>query len=142
MSFKVLSRVIYGSASPEFWQCKDLRVRPAILHDYCRHQVKYADYPGIVHESGKCVRGTYVTGLTAMDMRRLDNFEGNEYGRVVVKVQLLNEDETVAEGEPGVECSVYVYKYDQHLVDAEWDFELFVKEKMHSWIGDTKTNSG
>ncbi|KAF8536412.1 AIG2-like family-domain-containing protein [Trichophaea hybrida] len=135
MSPQVLSRVIYGTINPEPWQYKDLRIRPATLHDYCRHQVRHADYPGITKERGKSVKGTYVTGLNMGDMTRLDAFEGSEYDRVVVKVKVLNDDGT--EGEE-VEGSVYVYGDESHLVKAEWNFEEFVKEKMHRWVGDSR----
>jgi hypothetical protein len=139
MSPKVLSRVVYGSINPEPWHHRDLRIRPAILHDYCRHQVRYADYPGIIKEPGKSVKGTYVTGLNVGDMIRLDTFEGCEYDRVVVKVKVLNDDGT--EGEEA-ECSVYVYGDESNLVKTEWNFEEFVKEKMHRWIGDSKEYTG
>lgn len=136
---QMLSRVIYGTTTPEPWQCKNLCIRPAVLHDYCRHQVKYADYPGIIAEAGKCVKGTYVTGITDMDIWRLDAFEGGEYKREVVTTKILNDDGT--EGED-VECSIYVYRYEHGLVKAEWDFEQFVKEKLHHWVGESKEFAG
>ncbi|KAI5854305.1 AIG2-like family-domain-containing protein [Tricharina praecox] len=143
MSFKVLSRVLYGTPTPEAWQSQGLHIRPAILHDYCRHQVRFADYPGIVAEPGKCVRGTYVTGITDMELWRLDAFEGGEYRREVVRVRLLR-----GEGEEGMEemgereCATYVYKDENRLVKEEWDFAEFVREKLHRWVGDEKEYSG
>ena len=131
--------MIYGTTTPEPWQCKDLRIRPAILHDYCRRQVRCADYPGLILESGKCVKGTYVTGITDMDIWRLDTFEGDEYGRKVVKARLMNDDGT--EGEEA-ECSTYVFLDERGLVKEEWDFDQFVKEKLYRWIGESKEYSG
>ena len=70
MAHSVLSRVIYGTTRSELRLARKLKIRPAILHGYCRHQVKYVDYPGIIPEDGKSVKGTYVTGLTEEDIRK------------------------------------------------------------------------
>jgi hypothetical protein len=131
--------VIYGTTEPEPWQCKDLRTQQAILLDFCRHQVQFADYPGIIAEAGKRVKGTYVAGLTKMDIWRLDTFEGSEYSREVVKVKLLDGDGI--EGDEA-ECSVYVYQDESGLVKEEWDFEHFVRERMHRWVGESKEYDG
>jgi hypothetical protein len=139
MNFKVLSRVIYGTTEPEPWLSQDLRIQQAILHGFCRHQVKWADYPGIIAEAGKSVKGTYVTGLRDTEIGRLDTFEGDEYSREVVKARLLKDDGT--EGDE-VECSVYVYKDETNLVREEWDFDTFVKEKMHRWVEESSEYDG
>jgi len=81
-----------------------LTICPALLKDYTRHQVNYADYPGIVpYEKGRklldrelepeesCVRGTLVIGFTPDDIAKLDTFEGSEYKREVVMVYPLEE---------------------------------------------------
>ncbi|KAK2460319.1 hypothetical protein APHAL10511_007708 [Amanita phalloides] len=83
---------------------KHLQICTALLMDYTRHQVKNADYPGIVpYETGRklidrelepeerCVRGTLVTGLTMADIKRLDWFETDDYIREVVSVYPLEE---------------------------------------------------
>ncbi|KAH8805973.1 AIG2-like family-domain-containing protein [Xylogone sp. PMI_703] len=134
MAPEVLYRVIYGSSRvpPEFAsRAADLKIAPALLRDYCRHRVIDCDYPGIIPEKGHTVRGTYVTGLTDVDIWRLDLFEGSEYDRRTVKVALLE-----GEGEAGneVEADTYVYTAgDDQLEKVEWDYEVFRKEKMHRW---------
>ncbi|KAA8900726.1 hypothetical protein FN846DRAFT_958066 [Sphaerosporella brunnea] len=135
MSFKVLSRVIYRTTDPDPWLFQDLQIKEAILHGYCRHQVRFADYPGIIAEAGKSVKGMYVTGLRDMEIRRLDTFEGDEYTREVVTARLLNPDGT--EGED-VQCSAYVYRDESNLIKEEWDFDAFVAEKLHRWVGASK----
>jgi hypothetical protein len=80
---RILRRVIGNDGS-------HLQICPGILLDHTRHQVRYADYPGILpYEESKTmfkgelepeersVRGTLVTGLTDADMVLLDIFEGN-----------------------------------------------------------------
>ncbi|KAH9980979.1 hypothetical protein BGW80DRAFT_1162287 [Lactifluus volemus] len=92
---KILKRVLNNDAS-------HLQICPAILTNYTRHQVKFADYPAIVPSERsqvifgreltpeeKSVRGTLVTGLTTMDIAFLDVFEGNEYVRSQVQVHPL-----------------------------------------------------
>lgn len=100
----VLHRVIHGTPNPDPWQREYLTVRPGLLHGHRRHRVRHADYPGIIpHKSSSSttttgttgketeatVRGTIVSGLTDMDIRRLDIFEGDQYVRRKVKVQVL-----------------------------------------------------
>jgi hypothetical protein len=111
-----------------------LTIQDAILHDYCRHRVRYCDYPGILPEKGRTVRGTYVTGLTDGDIHRLDSFEGGEYERVKVKVELVREEA----GKNQAEAETYVYcAGEQYLEKKEWDYEEFRREKMHRWTDES-----
>jgi hypothetical protein len=132
MAPEVLYRVIYGTTTPEKWQKANLKIVPAILHGYCRHQVQNADYPGIIAEDGKSVKGTYVTGLNGQDVRRLDLFEGTEYERIIVTANLIKSDGT--DGKE-VQAQSYIYKNEAGLVKQEWNFDEFVKDKMHRWTG-------
>ncbi|KAN0116641.1 hypothetical protein V8E52_005785 [Russula decolorans] len=92
---KILKRVLHNDAS-------HLKICPAILMDYTRHHVSYADYPAILPcERSKAllgreltpeensIRGTLVTGFTNKDFMFLDVFEGNEYVRKEVHVHPL-----------------------------------------------------
>ncbi|KAL2863306.1 gamma-glutamylcyclotransferase family protein [Aspergillus lucknowensis] len=112
---EMLHRVIHGSATPEKWQKDLLHFRPAVLHGYRRHRVRYADYPGIIPVptsedvsgptttntaagarktspgSSGSVLGTVVSGLTDGDVRRLDIYEGDEYSREKVQVRILKD---------------------------------------------------
>ncbi|KAL4722713.1 hypothetical protein ACLX1H_010596 [Fusarium chlamydosporum] len=106
---------------------------PAILEGYCRHRVKYADYPAVVAEKGHTVRGVYATGLTDANVNRLDIFEGSEYDKENVKVELLNKDGTVSEKSEIKDTTVYVFNSPELLEKREWDFEEFRKSKMKNW---------
>ena len=68
-------------------------IKPAILHNFQRRRVKYADYPGIIPSSSgnHSVLGTLVSGLSDADIHRLDVFEGVEYEKQIVKVRVLRE---------------------------------------------------
>ncbi|KAI9664211.1 MAG: hypothetical protein M1831_002390 [Alyxoria varia] len=98
-----------------------VKLRPAILPRHRRYRVKEGDYPALlpgpgdakntseraVDETGEDfvtqqnrtyeVRGTYVTGLTASDFVRLDQFEGDEYERRIVKARPLTPSEGPSE---------------------------------------------
>ncbi|KAL2413205.1 hypothetical protein ABEF95_003109 [Exophiala dermatitidis] len=159
----VLHRVIHGTHDPEPWQKSMLTVRPALLQGYRRHRVRHADYPAIIprdseetnnsssSSSSWCVRGTVVSGLTEGDLYRLDIFEGDQYSRQKVKVQVLEDvelDEAVAassspsenNNNPGVveevEAETYVWQEGMDTLEPEeWDFEEFKREKMRAWMG-------
>ncbi|KAI9676392.1 MAG: hypothetical protein M1817_000549 [Caeruleum heppii] len=139
MAPQVLNRVCYGSATPPAGHPQRLTIKPAILHDYCRHRVRHCDYPAITPESGNTVRGTFVTGLTDGDIWRLDIFEGDEYARRPVQVKLLDQvgDETGKGNREGdaVEAETYVWIAGRRKLEAgEWDFGLFQTEKMGRWV--------
>jgi len=141
MATPVLYRVIYGTLTPESWQNGSLRIRPALLPSYCRYHVRNVDYPGIVPEAGKSVRGTCVEGLTRMDIGRLDTFEGMEYTRKIVKVKILDKNGK----ETGEEKEAATYEWTAgrgNLEDQEWDFQHFVKEKLRAWAGGRKQFEG
>jgi gamma-glutamylcyclotransferase (GGCT)/AIG2-like uncharacterized protein YtfP len=96
---------------------------PAILHGYCRRRVEGADYPGITPDEKHVVFGTYATGLSDANMRKLDIFEGGQYERQTVKVKLLTHVGN-AKGEGNVEgeersAEVYVFRYPEELEDNE-----------------------
>jgi hypothetical protein len=145
MAREVLYRVCYGSSNLTDYPlaaslAASLVIKPAILHDFCRHRVKMADYPGIIAEKCHTVRGTYVTGLTENDIACLDRFEGSEYNRCKVKVEILT-----ADGQRGeeLETETYVFIAGTHcLEEKEWDYEVFRREKMHRWADHSDEYKG
>lgn len=75
-------------------------------------------------------------GLTDVDVRRLDVFEGEEYVRRGVRVRRLEgKEEGKREVEVEVETYVWVAGRDR-LEEQEWDFETFEREKMRFWIDE------
>lgn len=144
---EVLNRVCYGKARPESWMIRPRTITPAILPNYRRHRVRNYDFPAIVHSEGSTVRGTFVTGLSAVDIWRLDIFEGSVYERVDVKVNLLESVVDVhgkshVEGDE-VEAQTYVWIEDKDgLEEAEWSFADFKREKLRRWTGDSDEYAG
>ncbi|KAI0690172.1 hypothetical protein BC835DRAFT_1281517 [Cytidiella melzeri] len=88
-------------------QGDSLEICPALLLEHTRHEIKYADYPGVIpyhktrqllEQNGRSpdlapdertVRGTLVKGLSTNDIELLDCFEGNEYSRENIAVHPL-----------------------------------------------------
>ncbi|KAI9784892.1 MAG: hypothetical protein M1816_000587 [Peltula sp. TS41687] len=137
---EVLNRVCYGQARPEPSTMRPRSITPAILPNHCRHRVQRCDFPAVIVSEGHTVRGTWVTGLSAMDVWRLDNFEGSMYERVTVKVKLLAkvDDATGKSHEKGEEVETQTYVWiaeNDELEEREWDFEEFRREKLQRWTG-------
>ena len=87
--FRVINAVV--EVDPEQHPAiKHLTIRPALLKQHKRHRVIDFDYPAILPEEGNTVRGNVVSGLTDGDLWRLDIFEGDQYTRQKVKVQVLH----------------------------------------------------
>ena len=147
MAPQVLYRVCYGSPHPTTTQRSLLKIRPSILHCYCRHKIRGCEYPCIVPSANSSVRGTLVEGLTDGDLWRLDIFEGDEYTRERVRVKVLLEigDQTEngnVEGEE-IEAETYVWADDrEELEEGEWDFAAFRLEKLPRWIGGNGVYDG
>ncbi|KAF5130962.1 hypothetical protein E5D57_007311 [Metarhizium anisopliae] len=66
-------------------------------------------------------------------MEKLDYFEGSEYERRTVKVQVLVKDGGEEVLGPEKSASVYVFLKPNELERGEWDFEEFRREKMKLW---------
>ena len=142
MAPQVLHRVLFGSTSPHSSQLEALKIQPAILPRYVRHRVAHCDYPAIQpsSEPSACVRGTFVQGLTPADQWRLDIFEGNQYKRVKVRIQILD---PTNKHKKEAEAETYVWSApEEELEKGEWDFEEFRREKMSRWVGGSKEYEG
>ena len=160
MAPQILYRVLFSTTKPSLAQSSGLVIRPALLKGYTRHRVVDCDYPAITPDAGAeshqingspsntsdaCVRGTYVSGLTDVDVWRLDIFEGDQYKRVNISCNLLSA--STSNGEMGsdgaetqlgeiVEAETYEWRDgSDKLEPREWDFEEFRREKIGRWIG-------
>lgn len=144
--------------------------RPGLLLEHRRHRVKRADYPAVRPCTASSVRGTLVDGLTDVDLRRLDIFEGQEYQRQDVRVKLLPDNvedgggvaeplayggvmptapptggkaELDADGVEWADTQTYIWVASiNDLEEGEWDFDQFRREKLHLWAGSTVQDEG
>jgi len=100
----------------------------AILPGFVRHPVRGEHYPGITPDPQGRVCGLLYRGLTPAALRRLDRFEGAQYVRRSVCIEL--EDAGTADAE------AYVFKpeYAELLLPGDWDFEAFLDTGMHDFM--------
>lgn len=78
-----------------------------------------------------------MTGLTDAEIVRLDYFEGSEYEREWVEVEVLGVGGEVKEVK---RTETYVYTAgERRLEEKEWDYEEFRREKLRNWAGPEST---
>ncbi|KAF1830193.1 hypothetical protein BDW02DRAFT_508173 [Decorospora gaudefroyi] len=156
MAPPILHRVLWGPTHTTTQHppahASPITFRPALLPAHQRHRVKYADYPALIPcpATTSSVRGTLVHGLTDGDIWRLDVFEGNEYRRERVVVQVLRAGdngngngegfvEAGSASEEEIETQAYLWTAGTHRLEAqEWDFDAFVRDKMARWVGGSR----
>ncbi len=94
--------------------------RPATLHHFRRSRLQHLDYPGIFALKDACVPGILYLCLPAPALQRLDDFEGVQYSRQEVDVEL----------DDGQYISAMTYVLQAHCQDLvtgeEWDFPAFL----------------
>ena len=93
------------------------RSEPATLLDYRRFSVPGVSYPGIIAAPGQRVAGLLYLDVAAEDVTRLDAFEGIEYRRDALGVEL-------ADGRM-VSAGTYVWLDHGRLSDRPWLAEAF-----------------
>jgi gamma-glutamylcyclotransferase (GGCT)/AIG2-like uncharacterized protein YtfP len=128
-AYKVIAKVVGH-------ETRDLHFSLARLQDHARHHIRGADYPAlvsaVVHHTlagnnatkNPSVQGVLVSGLSEQDMKLLDAWEGDEYERVEVSVQLEDGSSRLAQA--------YLWRDSaERLAPEMWSFEAFMKEKAH-----------
>jgi gamma-glutamylcyclotransferase (GGCT)/AIG2-like uncharacterized protein YtfP len=105
---QVWSRVVAGS----------YRSVPATAPGHARFVVTGETYPGMVAQSSASVEGVLYLDVGSDDLAALDRFEGGEYRRAVIEVELDDGSRAPA--------ATYIYT-GERLSAAAWDpaaFEL------------------
>ena len=94
---------------------------PARLAGFRRAPVIGVEYPGMVPAADGLVEGVLYLDLPATAWPRLDAFEGDEYQRSEVEVELAGGRRLMA--------WTYVFKpeYAERLGEGEWDFQRFLE---------------
>ncbi|OXH22779.1 hypothetical protein J008_06257 [Cryptococcus neoformans] len=157
-------------------KCENITFQDALLPGYTRHKVKNEMYPAVIDKaltkqllkddppnaSGVNTRGTYVKGFSHADLHAIDMFEGEEYSRLRLPIQIFSrpaniqklpaelvnpmarkgptsessavEDEPVDAEKNMVEGWVYVWAGSlERLVPQIWRFEAFIRAKESEW---------
>ena len=102
--------------------------RPGRLHNYQRLCVAGASYPGLIASAGSAVDGVVYFDVSTSDMQRLDLFEGDEYERIMVEVELENGEKT--------SCQTFLFKeaFRRRLTNVEWSYEEFLKSGLQEFL--------
>ena len=102
----------------------------ATLHGYCRHPVIGTAYPGMVAHAGQQVQGVLYLDLPPSAWPRLDRFEGDEYERRIVEVNLAD----------GTLQPAWTYVFRDELASrldkGDWDFERFLREGKGRFVAE------
>ena len=89
----------------------------AILDDWRRVRVDNETFPAAVPADGERVRGILWLGLSAHEIARLDQFEGELYRRATVRVRDFSGEDYAAE--------VYQWSRTDGLINEPWDIDWF-----------------
>ena len=84
-------------------------------------------YPAIVPQQDEVVSGLLYSGLSALELSRLDDFEGELYQRCSVQVELHN-----------TRCDAETYVLDQRFVsmlsDQQWSLARFLSDGLERFL--------
>ena len=152
MALPVLYRVCRNNASPPAQVTDPIYARPAILKDHRRLAVRWATYPGMIPFKGDSVPGTYITGLTKGDMKKLERFEGSQYKLVPITALVLLSRKHCGFGKHGEaiysenvweEKAAMTYMFvggDDQLTSERWIFGEFMKSHAADWAETNDLN--
>lgn len=105
------------------------RSTPATLAGHARFALLGETYPGVVVAAGSSVAGRVYFDVVPDDLAALDRFEGIEYRRVSVPVQLADGTTLAA--------AIYLFDAVERLSQASWDpAEFRMQEFLDSYCRD------
>ncbi|KAG0376365.1 hypothetical protein BGX24_007858 [Mortierella sp. AD032] len=119
----------------------------ATVTGYTRFTYHNQPYPGMIPSKNPSeqVEGLLVFGHTPLELYRLDQFEGPEYPRSILNVQILSPvpSSYTLTGEGGgykenevIEAFVYLFEGPMEHLDLErpWDYEQFKRDHVKNWM--------
>jgi len=111
---------------------KNFHMLKACLKEYARFKVKGESYPGIVYKTDAATDGVVHCDVDDLSLKLLDDFEGDRYKRLSVRVEVDRNGPLNAE--------TYIFSPQHlHLLSSEqWDFEKFQKEHLQEFLRDYK----
>ena len=122
MSLKIWERVVMGK----------YLFQPGILQGYTCNKVKNEVYPGLIKSKTTTVKGVIYWDVNREDILRLDQFEGDEYKRIIVKIKDPGNKEFV--------CQTYLVKdeFNHKITEVPWSFNYFVNQDFDKFVGRYK----
>ena len=87
---------------------------PGTLYGYACYEVKHQIYPAIIAVDGAKVSGLVYENILEIDLKKLDQYEGDMYDRTKVTVQLSDGTDIL--------CQTYICKVEYHsyLLNKLW----------------------
>lgn len=122
-----------------------------LRYDYSRHPVRGAVYPGLVHwnansdcksikDTSNHVYGLLYSTLTDAEMRKLDEFEGDQYSKELCFVQLQpndnNQPADTIDNDDVIQAMVYVWSYPLSDLDLSkgWSYTTFEEQHLSTYL--------
>lgn len=114
------------------------RSQPAVLSGYRCGLMAGQCYPGIVAAPGQRVRGRLLVALTWAELCRLDVYEGDEYQRVEVCVELSDERAEAGARAPArqIRAQAYVVKpqLSSRVTSAPFEWKALGKQQLRELL--------
>ena len=122
MSLNIWERVVIGKYISQHGK----------LQGYTCNKVKNEVYPGLIKSKTSTVKGVIYCDVNRDDILRLDQFEGDEYKRIIVKVKDPGNKEFV--------CQTYLFKaeFNHKITDVPWSFNYFVNQDFDKFVNKYK----
>ena len=132
MAAKVRPLFVYGSLlSPEVLRVllrRVPRMRSATIRGFRRYGLLERPYPAVCADAEGVVKGEIIFDLEPSEAEVLDDFEGDEYGKVQV--------EATIDGAEGTSIEVDLYAYAQRTADmqGQWSYDAFRDAHLESYV--------
>jgi gamma-glutamylcyclotransferase (GGCT)/AIG2-like uncharacterized protein YtfP len=105
---------------------KSFETKNAVLSDFRRCAVAGCDYPAIIPEKGRNVKGALLMNIDKKSIDIISFYEGDEYE--LLEVELFQNKEKITAG-------TFVWKGETSvLLSKEWDLEQFNLESKQFYI--------
>jgi gamma-glutamylcyclotransferase (GGCT)/AIG2-like uncharacterized protein YtfP len=115
----------YGSLMfPQVWGLVvggQYRSGQATVANFARYAIDGETYPGMIAQAGSSVQGVLYFDVEDRDVAALDRFEGDDYLRISVPVQLV--------GGAGATAETYLYQPAHRLNKLPWRPEAFQMQR-------------
>lgn len=102
----------------------------ARLNGFRRHAIRGETYPAVIAQAGASVTGVLYPDVSDADIVRLDAFEGSDYQRVRVSVDLVNGSGN------GLAADTYLWLDASRLEPQDWDVQWFEREGIHRFLAE------
>lgn len=109
---------------------KSYKKIPFLLFNYSARRLKNRDYPGLIEHHGAETEGIIYINVSEKDMERLNNFEGDEYQRIILKCQKHVKIKNI---------ETYLYTGSKaNILDENWSFDDFKHNSFNSFKNQFK----